>query len=491
MTLYVVTDISNAARYLSFGCLGPVTLHDEKYRPDASEQHGGALVLFKDARHGVESCQNSGGVLTVIELDGSALIGLPSEGDIALTGSLVPAHSVRRLHFRNESDRLEFRTLEYQNLDPSAVEQAVSADLFQPSGRSVSRASGPERGPEQAALDIDAAPAEVSPVQILAKSRIASIDRSVGALGAIMRPVHPSRSALKTVGKIVSALLSIDDGHDAVVGGLLAKSDETALHEDICSVLREAPHDDVGHSGILKRIGERQAGLAESLAVVEGMVDSTREFALREIRSRCLQALLMALAARTPAKLRTLQFEPLPEQDLVLTLALWYAGLREGGARRPVVDRLGEFERLVQSWAARQGVAGNPLTTAKIVFKGRVRAEVGESHFEYFLEDDAVRIGPIIRGFPRTADRLSELVRLNNRVAVWSADRLGIPSVTTIRFADEARVVVKASEMRIESPHTVNRETDPEAVVEALELAPPEVIEELGARYLQKPSEAP
>ena len=131
MILFMVTDISNIARVLSLGCLGPKTIHDEKYRPDASARYRGALVLFEDARLAARDAARYEGAVVIVEIEGDYLASIPVQDGMVLTGSLIPASSIARLYFRDETTQREYRTLEYQNVDPMVLEQVVDPGVFE------------------------------------------------------------------------------------------------------------------------------------------------------------------------------------------------------------------------------------------------------------------------------------------------------------------------------------------------------------------------
>lgn len=489
MIRYVVTDISNVSRFLSLGCLGPRTIHDEKYRPDASVRHGDALVLFGDVQLAAQEAARFEGAVVILEIQGDFLASIAGQDGLILTGSLIPASSIARLHFRDEATRREFHTLEYQNVDPTALEQVVSPDVFDTYD---ANGTVPSTGDKtaQATLEIEEA-ASVVPLELISVALVDEIDRSVGALAALLRPLRPSKEMLRKAGDVVSAIVQSVQSSDDAVGAALAPKGDRPLHDAICSATRRTPHEDVGHEEILDALAVQSPELAEQLAIMREMLGASRDVGLEEFSSPCLRALLLALIGRKPPTLRSFPVERLPADIETELLALWYAGLREGGARRPVRDRLGDFEVLLQIWAARQGAAGAPPTFPEIAFKPKVRATVGDGWFEYFLEDKSLSIGPIIREFPSLSDRLKAEAEAKKRSALGIAKSLGVPIVTTILFRENMAFTVGDSSLRVDVPHDIRQETDIGVVCAVLDGAADDLVQLLADRYVTPPAEAP
>jgi hypothetical protein len=486
---YLVTDISNVVRFLSLGCLGPRTIHDDKYRPDASVRYGGALVLFEDVRSAAQEAARAVGPVVIVELQSDLLASIPGQDGLILTGSLIPASSIARLLFRDEATQREFRTLEYQNVDPAALHMVVAPEVFDVTEASVVAVST-DKDDAQARLDIEAA-ASVPQPDLVPAERVEDIDRSVGAVAALLRPIRPSKGLLRKVGDVVSAVLESMDGSDAVVGAALALKNEGLLHDAICSAMRKTPHEDVGHDEILDALTGQFPDLAQPLTAIREMLAASRDVALEEFTSRCLCALLLALIGRKPTTLRSFPIASLPDDIEVELLALWYAGLREGGARRPVTDRLGDFEARLQVWAARQGAAGAPPTFPRMVFKPKVHGVVTERWFEYFLEDKSLRVGPIIREFPSLRDRLKSAAMAQQRSAVGIAKTLGVPIVTTVVFRERIAFALDDTRLQVEVPHDIHQETDIESVCATLDDAADDLVDRLADRFVVPPSETP
>ena len=489
MTHFMATDISNIARFLSLGCLGPRTIHDEKYRPDASVRHGGALVLFEDLRLAAQEAARFEGAVVIVEIEGDYLTSIPVQDGLLLTGSLIPVNSIARLHFRDEATRREFRTLAYQNVDPMVLEQVVDPGIFEVPEADVA-VPPKETGTAQATLEIDES-ASAPRLALISGEQVEDIDRSVGALTAILRPIRPSKSLLQKAGDLAGAVIQSIKALDAAVGEELVSKGDWPLHAAICTAMRRTPHEDVGHDDILDELARQSPQLAEQFTIIREMLAASRDVAPEELLSPCLRALLLALIGRKPATLRSFPLEKLPSEIETELLALWYAGLREGGARRPVTDRLGDFEVTIQIWAARQGAAGAPPTLSKVAFKPKVRATVSSGRFEYFLEDKSLRIGPIIREFPSLHDRLKAEAEAEKRSALGIAKSLGVPIASTIVFRDKIAFTVDDSSLRVDVPHDIQQETDNAEVCAAIDSAADDLIQLLADRYVTPPVDAP
>ena len=489
MIRYVVTDISNVARFLSLGCLGPRTIHDDKYRPDASVRYGGALVLFEDVQSAAQEAARSEGAVAIIELQGDFLASIPGQDGLVLTGSLIPASSISRLHFGDEATQREFRTLEYQNVDPTMLEQIVDPSVFEVTEGDATVQSKGKRS-AQATLGIEES-ATVARLELISTQQVEDIDRSVGALAALLRPLRPSKALLRKVGNVVGAVIQQMEGSDAVVGDMLASKDERALHEATCGAMRRTPHEDVGHDEILDALASQFPELVNQLTAIREMLSASRDVVPGELSLPCLRALLLALIGRSPTTLRSFPPERLSDDIETDLLALWYAGLREGGARRPVVDRLGEFEAHLQVWLARQGSAGAPPVFPMLEFKPKVHGTVADGRFEYFLEDKSNRVGPIIREFPSLSDRLKTEARERKRSAVGIAKALGVPIVTTVIFRKKVAFGLDDAGLRVDVPHDIDQGTNVETVCLALDDAAHDLLIQLSDRYVTPPTEAP
>lgn len=491
MTRFVVTDISNVARYLSLGCLGPRTIHDEKYRPDASVSHGGALVLFDEVRLAAQEAARSQGAVVILEIEGDYLDSIPVQDGLALTGSLIPASSILRLHFRDEATQREFRTLEYQNIDPMMLEQVVNRDVFDVADIGVGDAdSATGMRTPQATLPIEEVDA-IHRLDLVSVEQVEDIDRSVGALAAILRPLRPSKVLFRKAADIASAVIESTQGPDAVAGDALVSKRDRPIHAAICAAIRRTPHEDVGHDEIVDALAGQMPDLANQFTVIREMMAAARDVALDEFSSSCLRALLLALMRRSPAALRSFSFDKLPDDLDMELLALWYAGLREGGARRPVADRLGGFEARLYTWAARQGAAGAPPALPKVAFKPKVRATVGDGRFEYFLEEKFLSVGPIIREFPSLRERLKAVAGTEKRKALGIAKALNVPIVTLITFRENIVFDMSDSGLRVCVPHDIDQDTNLDAVRAAVDGASDDYVQMLADRYATPPEEAP
>lgn len=489
MICYVVTDIGNVARFLSFGCLGPRTIYDEKYRPDVSMRHGDALVLFEDLHLAAREAARSEGAVAIIELQGDFLASMPGTDGVILTGSLIPASSIQMLYFRDETTQREFRTLAYRNVDPTVLEQVVTADAFVVLNEDITP-SAPSPGTTQATLAMeDSAPTR--PLELVSARKVEDIDRSVGALAALLRPLRPSTALLRRATDLVGTILHAVTGSDAAIGTALVAKPERPLHDDICSVIRSTTHEDVGYDDILMRLKNKYSEFEDELAGIREMLSATRDVIPEQLSSPCLRALLIALVGQNPKMLHSLPLEKLPDEPETELLALWYAGLREGGARRPVEERLGEFEAVLQAWAARQGTAGVPPEIPVFAFKPKVRSVVTDERFEYFLEQKSLRVGPILRRFPPLLQRLKDFARENERSGLALARSLKLPVVTTIVFTDAVAFSLSDSRLCVDVAHRVEQQIDAEVVCRALDEAKEDDLYVLGARHLPLPTKAP
>jgi hypothetical protein len=489
MIRYVMTEAANVTRFLSFGCLGPSVVHGDRYRRDISADFGGAMVLLEDPSQAVSAVLGTKDAIPVaIEVDD--LFG----GDDAtvVTGSLVPVLSVRRLHFRTKKEMTEFRSIGYQNVDPAAFDCEVTPGLFEPSaaGGDVPDTTG-EAG--QGSLDIDApTPAGTTPTEIVPAELVERLDRIVGALSAVLAPGLPTRAMVEHTANTIVAAISALEPVEVVFASSFVPAAERDLHEAISESLISLPHTETGHERLLADIVARYESAGPQVRALDEMLRAKRDLDREAIEGVCVRALLAAMAYPSPEDVAVAAGDGAPG-DQERPIAQWYAGLRRGGSRRPVITRTPTVEPLVQRWLAAQGSAGRPPRLPEAPKRIDVDARVGTDAFEYRYVIDGEPSSPILRPFPSDHDRVARAVREHWRTAVLVADAIGVAVTTIIHLEGPAPIHLEASPfiIRVDVPHRLDRKVDPEKVVEALQQLDPGQLQDLAHRYATAPTEAP
>lgn len=495
MIRYVVTEAANVTRFLSFGCLGPSVLHGDRYRPDISAEFGGAMVLLQDPTEAVGAVLRTKDAIPVaIEVED--LFG----GDDAtvVTGSLVPALAIRRLHFRTKKEMTEFRSIGYQNVDPAAFDCAVTSALFKPSATAGDTSvAAPEAG--QVSLDIDVAnlagaptPVGGTPTEIVSAEQIERLDRLVGALSAVIAPGLPTRAMVEhTANTMVAAMAALEPVEEAFAGSFVPSA-ERDVHRAISEALISLPHSETGHETLIADIVARYESAGPQVRAIDEMLRAKRDLDPGAMEGVCTRALLAALAHPSPEDVAVATGDAAPG-DQERPIAQWYAGLRRGGSRRPVATRMSTVEPLIQRWLAAHGAAARPPRLPEPPQRIDVDARVGTDAFEYRYVIDGAASDPIVRPFPHAHDRVAKAVREDWRTAVRVADAIGVPVTTIIHLEGPSHVHLEASPfiIRIDAPHRLDRKVDPEAVIAAMTLLDVVAIRELAERFVSAPQVAP
>ena len=489
MIRYVVTEAANVTRFLSFGCLGPSVIHGDRYRPDISMDYGGAMVLLKDPSEAVSAVLGTKDAIPVaIEVDD--LFG----GDDAtvMSGSLMPALSVHRLHFRTKKEMTDFRSIGYQNVDPAAFDCAVTPSLFK-ADAAASEAAEPEEGTGQTALDIDAStPTGTAPIDIVHADRIERLDRLVGALSAVLAPGRPSRALVEHTANTVMAAVAALKPVETAFADAFVPAAEHDLHVAISEALISLPHTETGHELLIADIVARHDAAGPQVLALDEMLRAKRDLDPEALESVCIRALLTAVAYPSPEEVAVATGDAAPG-DRELPVAQWYAGLRRGGSRRPVATRMSTVESLIQRWLAAQGSAGRPPRLWDAPKRIDVEAAVGTDAFEYRYVIDGEPSSPILRPFPSDHDRVAQAVRDYWRTAVLVADAIGVTVTTIIHLEGPSPIHMEASPfiIRINAPHRLDRKVDPEDVIVALARVEAAVLRDLADRLVGVPQEAP
>lgn len=488
MIRYVMTEAANVTRFLSFGCLGPSVLHGDRYRRDISAEFGGAMVLLADPSEAAAVVLETNDAMPVaIEVDDL----FRSDDVVIVTGSLVPVLAVRRLHFRSKKEMTEFRSIGYQNVDPAVFDCAVTPALFQPS-----QAPESERTPAvaQVSLEMDAAPsgAADAPVEIITADRIERLDRLAGALSAVVMTGMPTRALVENMANTMVAAMGALEPIEEVFSRNFVPSAERSLHEAICETLISLPHSETGHERLLADIVRRHESFEAQALVIEDMLRAKRDLDPKAVEGACGRALLTALAQLSPEEVAAARGDGAPSGQ-ERPIAQWYAGLRRGGARRPIASRMAIIEPLIQRWLAAQGSAGQPPHLPESPKKIDVDARVGSSAFEYRYVIDGQPSGPILRPFPSDLERVSAAVREHWRTAVHVADAIGVTVTTMVHLNGPSDIHIEASPftIRIDTPHRLDRKVEPEEVIRALAAVDSSVLSDLVHRYADTPDEAP
>ncbi len=489
MIRYVMTEAANVTRFLSFGCLGPTSIHGDRYRQDVSSEYGGAMVLLKDpsgALDAVLSAKDATPVAIVVE----DLFGGDDEN--VVSGSLMPAASIRRLHFRDRKEMKEFRSIGYQNVDPAAFESVESPHLFRPSVDAAGPAE-PVAVAAQTSLDVDAATESgASPVEVVTVERLERLDRLVGALAAVLAPGMPTRGMVEHIANTMLVAVSKLGPVEHTFAENFVPAEEHELHTVVSECIIALPHTQTGHELLLDAIVARHESAAPQVSAIGEMLGAKRDFDREALESVCMRGLLAALARPSPEEVGDAQGEGAPgEQERLI--AQWYSGLRRGGSRRPVATRLSAVEPLLQRWLASQGSAGRPPRLSEPPSQVDVEARVAENAFEYRYVIDGERSSPIVRSFPSDHDRIARAVRDDWRTAVRIADAVGVTVTTIIHLDGPSPIQLESSPflIRIDAPHRLDRKVDAEEVVTALERLEPTELRELARRFVRPPEEAP
>ena len=489
MIRYVMTEAANVTRFLSFGCLGPTVIHGDRYRPDISMDFGGAMVLLAEPSDAVSAVLETKDAIPVaIEVDD--LFG--GQDATVVSGSLMPALSVRRLHFRTKKEMTEFRSIGYQNVDPAAFDCAVTPSLFEASP-TPSEVSEPAAGTGQTSLDIDApTPTSLALIDIVPADRVERLDRLVGAISAVLAPGRPSRALVEHTANTVMAAVAALKPVETVFADAFVPVPEHGLHAAISEALIALPHTETGHELLIADIAARHEAAGPQLQALDEMLRAKRDLDREVLESVCIRALLAAVAYPSPEEVAVATGDGAPG-DQELPIAQWYAGLRRGGSRRPVSTRMSTAESLIQRWLAAQGSAGRPPRLSDAPKRIDVEAVVGTDAFEYRYIIDGEPSSPVLRPFPSDHDRIASAVREDWRTAVRVADAIGVTVTTINRLEGPSPIHREASPfiIRIDAPHRLDRKVDPDDVVAALARVDAAVLRDLAERYAGTPREAP
>lgn len=484
-----MTEAANVTRFLSFGCLGPTVIHGDRYRPDISMDFGGAMVLLADPSEAVGAALGTKDAIPVaIEVDDFF------EGDDAtvVSGSLVPAIAVRRLHFRTKKEMTEFRSIGYQNVDPAAFDCAVTPSLFMGS-TTPSEASEPAAGTGQTFLDIDApTSSNLAHINIVPADRVERLDRLVGAISAVVAPGRPSRALVEHTANTMLAAVAALKPVETVFADAFVPVPEHNLHAAISEALISLPHTETGHELLIADIAARHQAAGPQLHALDEMLRAKRDLDREPLENMCIRALLTAVAYSSPEEVAVATGDGAPG-DQELPIAQWYAGLRRGGSRRPVSTRMSTVEPLIQRWLAAQGAAGRPPLLPDAPNRIDVDARVGTDAFEYRYVIDGEPSSPILRPFPSDHDRIVRAVREDWRTAVRVADAIGVAVTTIIHLEGPSPIHLEASPfiIRIDAPHRLNRKVDPDDVIAALAQVDAARLRELTERLAGRQQEAP
>jgi hypothetical protein len=489
MIRYVLTEAANVTRFLSFGCLGPSVIHGDRYRPDVSMDFGGAMVLLEDPSEAVSAVVGTKDAIPVaIEVDD--LFG--GDDPTVVSGSLMPALSVNRLHFRTKKEMTDFRSIGYQNVDPAAFDCTVTPSLFK-ADTAASAAAEPDEGTGQTSLDIDApTPTGAAPIDIVTAELIERLDRLVGAISAVLAPGRPSRALVEHTANTVMAAVAALKPVETVFADAFVPAEEHDLHVAISEALLSLPHTETGHELLIADIVARHEAAGPQVHALDEMLRAKRDLDREALVSVCMRALLAAVAYPSPEEVAVATGDGAPG-DQELPIAQWYAGLRRGGSRRPVSTRMTTVEPLILRWLAAQGSAGRPPHLSDAPKRIDVEAAIGADAFEYRYIIDGKPSSPILRPFPSDHDRVAQAVRGHWRTAVLVADAIGVTVTTIIHLGEPSPIHLEASPfiIRIDAPHRLERKVDPDAVVAALARVDAAALRDLAERFAGAPQEAP
>ena len=486
MIRYVMTEAANVTRFLSFGCLGPSAIHGDRYRPDVSSDFGGAMVLLEDPSEAVGAVVGTKDAIPVaIEVDDL----FDDDGPTVVSGSLMPAVAVLRLHFRTKKEMTEFRSIGYQNVDPAAFDCAVTPSLF----KVHAAASELDAETGQTSLDIEAPkPTGAASIEIINSELVERLDRLVGAISAVLAPGRPSRALVEHTANTVMAAVAQLKPVETVFADAFVPAPEHDLHVAISEALISLPHSGTGHELLIGDIVARHEAAGPQLHALDEMLRAKRDLDSEALESVCIRALLAAVGYPSPEEVAVATGDAAPG-DQELPLAQWYAGLRRGGSRRPVSVRMSTVEPLLQRWLAAQGSAGRPPHLPDAPKRIDVEAVVGTDAFEYRYVIDGQPSSPILRPFPSDHDRVARAVRDHWRTAVLVADAIGETVTTIIHLEGPSPIHMEASPfiIRIDAPHRLDRKVDPDAVVAALARIDAASLRDLAERFAGPPQEAP
>lgn len=481
---YAITNIVNLSRVISFGCLGPRPLYGPKYRSDVCELTDGALPLFRGtpAARLIEKVSGDD-VVVLVELSGDLF---PGPDDVTVTGSLIPASEIIRVHFRDEADLAAYETTPFENVDPRAIPATVSAELYRAEdGLSIAVTGAPD-GEEPSLFDEGASPIEIPDPESLLR-----LDRRLGGLAEVIRPVTPSRSSLGLAASVLNAGLDSLAADPVLAAGLIRES-EAELHVSVSEILVGTDPADRAAAGVLEKVGQNVQGHDADLTEIRRALRGRRELdGLLGETSPVLAALLLALMADSPQGVRDRGRDETEADDLVELLGLWYAGLRRGHARRPTRERIPDFEPHLQHCAARTAGGGNAARLSLPVPDVEGHARVTEAGFEYFMSAGS-DIPAGTRPLPPASERLREAIS-SEPILVAVAQELQVPVTLTVLTSGPVKLDSSEGDVRltISSPYELSHSVEPAAVQAALDSAEPDVLESVARSHLELPVEAP
>ena len=341
MSVFAISNARNLARALSLGCLGPRALYGPKYERDGCELAAGRMPLFSafpepDVLEAVADPAR----LVVVEL------ALHGEAQIdAATDAVIPIDGVVRLHFSTESERLEFISTPFDNVDPTRIEAVVSD--WSGGGRAVSQERPPTlgRGPDgPGVLSGDERPST------LTVDQVEEWDRRLGAVAELLVLDRWDPDWLET---LRSLLHEASQGGGVVEAPTPAGVDQQAIMS-VEAALIAHPHGTTATRALVDEVAAAApADWPHELDRVKRVLRSREVFGHISSWSDPLSAALcIALLRSSPEAVRDhLRFAPSQEVE-VLRLALWLAGMLRGMARRPLATRRPEVEPVLHAGLA-------------------------------------------------------------------------------------------------------------------------------------------
>lgn len=419
MTAYALSNPANLARILSLGVIGPRAMYDDKYRNDGTELAGGRLWLSSEPPTTADIARAAVDEPILLELDHD----LEGEGTRALD-SVLPRNCIVRAIFPSDKACKDFVTTPFANVDPTSVDSEVDAAAFASS-------RGTEGDEQPTLLDVEGADSPVGSAMTI--ERVRTCDRLMGGALEALQPVAPSEGSVGLGLELLRATISGGRPSEVLAAAVGA---DAARISGIGALLMER---EVGASDNRRALDEAQsreliddATHARLVKVLKGRADLGGP---SEWDDPVGGALVVALIANEPGTVRD-RFRDEVEHATT-TLALWFAGLLRGAARRPVDERVNGLEKIVQASLA--AMINDHASEALAVTLPDASMKIGADAFEFVLDMDEVVV-VARRPFPSLRQRLVHAARDEARepaVRASLARGLGVSASLTVELGGD------------------------------------------------------